>query len=266
MLGGEQVRHLHRLLEASGEDERAVGAKGGPRDFPARQRGELALRGGGHGVDERPRRGEENRAGHGIVLGLGEKIGGDPLWIGRCVRDHHHLARARDHVDAHVAEHPALGQRHVDIPRPHDLVHPPDGLRSVGKGSHRLGASDPVGFGHPRHSGSGEHGRIERFVGRRRRDEHDLLDAGHARRNRRHHDGRRIGRAPAGHVDGHAIQGPDFLAEPRAQRVRHAPGTRRTLPMKALDPVRGIAKRPHGGRPHSPPLRAPPPSPRARRR
>ena len=213
---------------------------------------------------------EQNRAGHGVVLGLGEEIRGDPLRIGRRVGDHHDLARPRDHVDAHVAEHPALGQRHVDVARPHDLVHAPDGLRAVGQRGHRLGAADPVGLGHSRHASGGEHGGVERLVGDGRRDEHDLLHARHARRDHRH-QARWTDRPRARRGRRRPTRSSGRTSWPSTRAQWHpscATNVGARSAMKALDPVRGIPERPHGGGRHraARPPPSPPPSPRARRR
>ena len=199
-------------------------------------------------LDQARRRREEHGARHRIVLGLGEKIGRHEGRIGARVGHDDHLARPRDHVDAHVAVDLALGERHVDIARAHDLVHAADGLGAVGRRRDGLRPADPVGLRHAGDPSGDEHGGIERLVGGRRGEEHDLPDARHPRGDHRHEDGGRIGGAAARDVHGDAPERPHFLAEERAVVVRHAPGARRTGLVKARDALRGVAERGHRGR------------------
>ena len=72
-------------------------------------------------VGERRVVGDEDRLRAGIVLGLRQKIGGDPIRIAVLVGDDQHLGRARDHVDADFAEHQALGRRHIGVAGSDDL-------------------------------------------------------------------------------------------------------------------------------------------------
>ena len=137
----------------------------------------------------------------------------------------------------------ALGERHVDIARADDLVHAADGLGAVGRRRDGLRPADPVGLRHAGDPRGDEHGGIERLVGGRRGEEHDLPDARHARGDHRHQDRGRIGGAAARDVHGDARERPHVLAEERAVVIRHAPGARRTGLVKARDALRGVAER-----------------------
>ena len=250
VLRGQPVRHLHRLLQRRREHERAVGAERAGRDLPPAERRQLARGLGLDTVPQGPRRGQQHRTGHGVVLGLGQEIRRDPDGIRVAVGDHHHLARARQHVDPDVAEDPPLGERHVDVPRAHDLVHAADRLGAVGQGRDGLGTADPVGLGDAGDARGDQHGRAERPVGRRRRDQHDVPDAGHARRHGGHQHRGRVGRAASRDVDADPVQRADLLADHRSVAVRHAPRARHGRPMEAIDPRGCIAQGLDGPRPH----------------
>ena len=197
VLRRESVRHVHRLGEAPGEHESAVGSERARRDLPAGQGRELPGRLLLDGVEQRGGGRQQHRARHGVVLGLGEEVGGDEGGVGVRIRDHHHLARAGQHVDAHVTEHPALGQRHVDVARPHDLVHAADRLGAVGERGDRLRAAYAIRLGHAADARGRQHGGVDAAVRRGRRDQHDLPHPRYPRGHRRHEHGggiRRRGR------------------------------------------------------------------------
>jgi len=50
--------------------------------------------------------------GVGVVLGLGEQVGGDPLGVGGFVGDDEQFRRPGQHVDGHVGTDDLLGGRH----------------------------------------------------------------------------------------------------------------------------------------------------------
>ena len=76
-----------------------------------------------------------------VVLGLGEQVGGDPGRIVVAVGDHHHLRRARHHVDADLAEHLALGGGDIGIAGADDLGDGRDALGAVSERGDRLRAA-----------------------------------------------------------------------------------------------------------------------------
>ena len=95
-------------------------------------------------VGERSIVGDQDRLRGGVVLGLGQQVGGDP------VRDRSSpsattsdFRRPGDHVDADRAEHPALGRGDIGVARADDLVDRRDRLRPVGQRADRLRAADP---------------------------------------------------------------------------------------------------------------------------
>ena len=75
---------------------------------------------------------------------------------------------------------------------------------------------------HTRHIGSSQHQRVLLTLGRRH-DHDDVLHTGHMGGNGVHQHARRIGRLAARHVNAHAIQRRDLLAQQRAVLVTVAP-------------------------------------------
>ena len=112
--------------------------------------------------------GDQDRLRAGVVLGLGQQIGGDPVGIAGLVGEDQHLGGPGDHVDADLAEDQPLGGRHIGVAGPDDLGDRRDGRGAVGERRHRLRAADAI----------------------------DLVDAGELRR--RQHQRRELAvRAPA---------------------------------------------------------------------
>ena len=60
--------------------------------------------------------------------------------------------RAGDAVDRHVARHQLLGRGHPGVAGSDDLVHPPDRLRAVGQGRHRVRSTRSSRPGWPKSS------------------------------------------------------------------------------------------------------------------
>ena len=95
-------------------------------------------------VGERGIVGDQDRLRRGVVLGLRQQVGGDPVRIGVAVGDDQHLGRAGDHVDADLAEHLALGRRHIGVARPDDLGDRRDRRGAIGERRDRLRAADAI--------------------------------------------------------------------------------------------------------------------------
>ena len=91
--------------------------------------------------------GDQDRLGADVVLGLGQKVGGDPVRIVVAVGDDQHFRRAGDHVDADRAEDLALGGGDIGVARADDLGDRRDRLGAIGKRRDRLRAADAVDFG-----------------------------------------------------------------------------------------------------------------------
>ena len=76
-----------------------------------------------------------------------------------------------------------------------------------------------------------------------------LAHAGDARRDGGHEHGRRVGGAPAGHVDADAVERPDALPEARAAGVAERPRALALAHVEGADAARGQREvAPHGRR------------------
>ena len=122
-----------------------------PKILPTRAGDRLAAQGRELGFDFSLDRigeiaivGDEDRLRGGIVLGLGQKIGGNPRGIAGLVGDNQHFARPRDHIDADRAEHLPLGCGDIGVARSHDLHHRRDAPRAIGQSRDRLRAADAI--------------------------------------------------------------------------------------------------------------------------
>ena len=85
------------------------------------------------------------------MLGLAEQIHGDVARICRGVCDDTHFARARDHIDIHIAEHELFGGSYEDIPGACDDIDLADRARAVCHRRDRACAAHLVGLFDPQH-------------------------------------------------------------------------------------------------------------------
>ena len=118
MLGREPVGERRRLVEILHQNDGAELLPARPRRLGARQQWQARPR------PPAPPRGRNPASSviriacaAVIVLGLSQQVGGDPCRVVVLVGDHHHLRRPGHHVDADLAEHLALGRRHIGVAR-----------------------------------------------------------------------------------------------------------------------------------------------------
>ena len=135
------------------------------------------------------------------MLELGGEVGGDVARRRAAVGHDQDLGRPRDAVHAHRAEHLALGERDVDVARPHQHVDTRDGGGPVGQRRDRLGAAQAVDGVDAGDLGGGQDGRGHGAVGSGRGRQHDLRDSRHPGRDGAHEHRRRVGGPPSGRVD-----------------------------------------------------------------
>ena len=157
------------------------------------------------------------------VLGLREEVGRDPVRVGSGVGEDEDFARPGQQVDAHLAEHLALGFDHVGVPRAENFGRRRDGRRAEGERRDRLRAAGLVHLGRPRELERAEQGGGDAARRIRRRGDDDL---GHARRRRQRtrHDRRgNQRRGAARHVDAHPGEGGKAFAHLHALPVVHGP-------------------------------------------
>ena len=137
----DDVAGLDGLAQVRADDDLAVVVHAGPGDGGAGQLGNLYFQLGLHGLGKVGAVGDEDGACQLVVLGLTQKVGGDPCGVTAAVGQHQDLAGAGDHVDAHLAEDLPLGGGDVDVARADDLIDGRDGLGAVGQRSHGLCAA-----------------------------------------------------------------------------------------------------------------------------
>ena len=113
-----------------------------PRDVRALERGELHWQLFEHRMGEHRAVGDQDGAGHRVVLGLSEEVGGDQLRVGGFVGDQQRLGRARQLIDVDDAEDASLGQHDEDVARPVDLVDVRNSFRTVRHRRDGLRATD----------------------------------------------------------------------------------------------------------------------------
>ena len=80
------------------------------------------------------------------MFGLAEQIGGDPVGIVGAIGDHQDFRRPGDGIDAHLAEHFALGGGDPGVAGADDLVHRRDAFGAIGQRGDRLRPADAVNF------------------------------------------------------------------------------------------------------------------------
>ena len=101
------------------------------------------------------------------MLGLRQKIGGNPVRIAIVIGDDQDFGGTGDHVDADFAEHDAFGGRHIGIARADDLGDRRDGRGPIGERRDRLGAADAINLVDTGEFRRRQHQRIEFAAGRR---------------------------------------------------------------------------------------------------
>ncbi len=230
VLGRDAVADGTGFFHAAGADQGAASIEGCGNDLAPGHARQQAADGRLHRVDIRRVGAQQNALCQLIVLGLAEQVHGHPVRRGAAVGKHQNFTRAGNHVDADFAKHPALGSGHIGVTRAGYFVHRRNGRRAIGQRRHGLRAAngeDPV---HTRHMGCSQHQGVALALPRfhagangRGHDHGDLSDASHLRRYRVHQHTGRVGRFAAGHVNAHAVQRRDLLAEQAAVAVAVTP-------------------------------------------
>ena len=181
------------------------------------QRRKLPVERASHRLGQFHRRGEQNRRGVLIVLGLRQQVRSEPRGIS-VVGDDEHFGRPRDEINRRVPRHQTLGRRNVSIAGADNFGDGRNGLGPVGERRDRLRAADRVDFLNSQLGGN-----CENFWNRPRRRDHDALDPGHLRRDRRRQErgGQRV--AASGDVAADACKRAHKLPKPNAPLRRFLP-------------------------------------------
>ena len=146
------------------------------------------------------------------MLCLGEQIHGDPLGVNRPVREDQNFRGAGDHIDAHAPENLSLCFRNKAVTGTDNFVHPGNGGRAIGQCRNSLRAAHGVHLVNTRQRRGCQHRGVD-FTTGRRCDHDNALYTGDFRWNRVHQHRRRIARPTAGHINTHAIERRDPLAQ-----------------------------------------------------
>ena len=145
------------------------------------------------------------------MLRLAEHIGSHMTRVRGPVCQYQDLAGTGNHVNGYPAKDLPLGLCYKGVSGAYDLVHPGDGLRTVGQCGYRLGSSaaeHPVNSGNP--SCRQDDG-IHIAVAGRGRDHDDLPAAGNLGGDAVHQHRGGVGGGAAGDIQPHPLDGSDLL-------------------------------------------------------
>ena len=170
MLGGEAVCERRSFGQAAHHDHHAVLVPALPRNLRGREHRALHRHAVLDLIGEMIVVGDQDRLRRGIVLGLAEQVGGDPVGLVAAVGYDQDLARPCDHVDPDHAEQLALGLGDVVVARAGDHVDGANPFGAVGKRSDRLRSADAPDFVDPGEVRGGEH-ELVGLAARRGRDD-----------------------------------------------------------------------------------------------
>ena len=196
------VGQADHLVPVFAEDDAAIPQQRGAGDPVARKRGELGQELVRDVGDRIAICRQEHRAGVGVVLGLRQEIRRDKARIGRVIGQDENFARARDGVDADVAEDLPLGFGDKTISRTDDLVDGLDRFRSVRQRRDRLSSTHLVDL-----RNAADFRRGEDDIGDRgRRRDGDVRDAGRPGGGAGHQERREKRRGAARDINAYAPQ------------------------------------------------------------
>ena len=217
MLRRDAVGDGNGFVEIVNQDDAALPFQGMADGIGAGVAGDLdvqlGLDGGNQGVGV----GDQDGGGHGVVLGLGDEVGGAEDRVGRLVGQHDGFGGAKHAVDVHLALHHALGIGDENVAGAANLVNLADGFGSVGQRADGRHAANLIYGVHAGDAGGGQHGGVERFAAAAGSGQDNLADAGDAGRDGGHQHSGRVGRRSAGSVEANTLQGAHQLAEATAQ-------------------------------------------------
>ena len=200
VLGGDGIGRLDELVQGLSHENIAVILDGLADDISPGKLFDEAVDLLRDPVRQGLVRREQDGAGHGVVLRLGQEVRRDVSGVRRVVCQDQDLTGSRDRVDAGHAEAGLFGQGDKNIAGAGDLVDAGNGLCAVGKGRDGLGPAhlvDLIRAGDVRCDQGARGGFSIRAGGRR---DHDPFHARHFGRNHVHQDTGRIGRPSARHI------------------------------------------------------------------
>ena len=166
---------------------------------------------------------DQNRLAAVAVLGLGQKIGRDPIGLGCLVGDHKHLAWAGQEVDGDFAEDLALGFHDIGIAWAENFLHGKNRLRAMGQCGDGLGSADSINLCRAAAGKSCQQGGMHFAIrpGGSHRD--DLRHASSLGKRAGHHSGGHQRRRAAGNINADALEGVESFTGDRSLPVFHKP-------------------------------------------
>ena len=215
------VAGLNGLVQVGAEDDLAVVVHAGAGDGGTGQLRDLHLQLRLHGLGQLRAVGDENRACQFVVLGLAQQVCCYPCRVAAAVGQHQNFAGASDHIDAHLAEHLALGGGNVDVAGAYDLIHCRDALGAVGQRRHSLCTAGLEDLGHACGGGGGKDDRVHPAVLSGGGGHDDLGHACHLCRDHVHEHGGGVGRRAAGHIHARLFNGGVLLPQHDAGLIVH---------------------------------------------
>ena len=227
-------------MQVGAEDDLAVVVHAGAGDGGTGQLRDLHLQLRLHGLGQLRAVGDEDRACQFVVLGLTQQVCCHPCGVAAAVGQHQNFAGAGDHIDAHLAEHLALGGGNVDVAGAYDLIHRRDALGAVSQRRHGLCAAGLENFGHSGGGGSGQNDRVHLAVLPGGGGHDDLGHPRHLGGDNVHKHGGRVRRRAAGHIDTGLFNGSIFLPQYNAGAVVHHKILVHLLAVELLDVLRRL--------------------------
>ena len=161
MLGGDGIGQRHGIIQRLHHDDGAIVGPAFGGDVLARQDGDLALRSGGNLVGKAGVIGDQDALRGRIMLGLAEQVGGDPFRIVLAIGHHQDFRRPGDGVDAHLAEHLALGGGDIGITGADNLVHGGNLCGAISQRRNGLRSAYAIDVGYPCPFGGRQHQGID---------------------------------------------------------------------------------------------------------
>ena len=235
MLRGDDVAGFDGLVQVGADDDLAVVVHAGAGDGGAGQLRDLHFQLGLHGLGEVGAVSDQHGACQFVVLGLTQQVCCHPCRVAAAVGQHQNFAGACDHIDAHLAEHLALGGGNVDVAGANDLIHRRDALGAVGQRRHSLCAAGLENFGHACRGGGGQNDRVHLAVLPGGGGHDDLGHARHLGGDDIHKHGGGVGRRAAGHIHARLFNGGVLLPQHDAGLIVHHKVLVHLLAVEVLD-------------------------------
>ena len=144
MRGGKPIHQRNGAFKRIDDDNRTMVAPACTCNFAAWKCFQLALDGECYAIAKRCGIGDEDRLRGGIVFGLRQEIGCDPIRIGVAIGQNGDFGGAGNHINPNLAKYAPFRRRHKGIAGAYDFSHGRKGLGAIGERRHRLRAADAV--------------------------------------------------------------------------------------------------------------------------